>query len=148
MNSLFKTVTCHSQDRGTRPSQSPISQTGLPQSAYQVLIEDLEVDMFIGVLDQEKEQKQKVLVSLVIDVRNTFPAKGDNIESVVSYADVIEFIKEIAAQGHINLVETFAQEIIDKCFDDLRVQQVSVTVKKPDIIGQAGAVGVCLSQSR
>ena len=51
-------------------------------------------------------------------------------------------IKKIISAGHINLVETMAEEIAKFCLSDSRVISVKVRVEKPDIIADAAGVGV------
>ena len=140
MNSLFQTVTA---------SETDDNVVALPsgQSAVQkVLIKDLELQMSIGVYDSEKQAKQRVLVNAEIAVKPNPNWQDDNIDDVVSYADIIESIHEISQQGHIHLVETFAEKIIESCFSHGSVLGVSVSVKKPDILAQAGSVGVSISK--
>jgi len=45
----------------------------------------------------------------------------DALSGVLNYAPIVAGIKAIAAAGHINLVETLAERIIDFCFAERRV---------------------------
>lgn len=120
----------------------------LSTTAQKIFVKGLELDMFIGVLDAEKEAKQRVMVSVELTVEPNTNWHADNITDVVSYADVIERIQIIAEHGHVGLVETFAEMIIEACFDDASVSAVQVSVEKPDIISNAKGVGVSILRSR
>ena len=141
MNTLFKTVTSSSGD-----TQVVSLQAVNANESQEIIIRDLELMMSIGVLESELKNKQRVIVNAEISVMDT--ASSDDISSVVSYADIIEQIKEIAQEGHINLVETFARKIINACFEDNRIQAVTVSIDKPDIMSDVRSVGVRLASKR
>jgi dihydroneopterin aldolase len=141
MNTLFKTVTSNAED-----NQVVSLQAVNANDSQEIIIKDLELMMSIGVLDSEMKDKQRVIVNAEINVIDT--ATSDDISNVVSYADIIEQIKEIAQEGHINLVETFARKIINACFDDNRIQSVTVLIEKPDIISDVRSVGVKMTRKR
>jgi dihydroneopterin aldolase len=144
MNSLFQTVT-NSKDEDT--NVVPLAPSRCIE--HKIIIKDLTLNMAIGILEKEKTQTQRVIVNLELDVAPQENWSTDEIDNVVSYADVIEAIQSmIADHGHINLVETFAEMIIQKCFESKMVQAVSVNVEKPDIILEAGSVGVKISRQK
>ena len=66
----------------------------------------------------------------------------------MSYEDIVKSIKVLAADGHYNLVETFAEKIIEACFAYAAVSAVKVSVEKPDIFDDVAGVGVSISRSR
>ena len=144
MNSLFKTVTC------SRDTDQKIVSIEPYQSGQQkIFIKDLALEMFIGVLDKEKIQKQRVVVSIEINVQPNINWHADQIDNVVSYADIANMIKDLPEKyGPINLVETFAEMITEECFKNPLVTGIKVTVEKPDIIAEAGSVGVQISRQK
>ena len=142
MNSLFKTIT------DSQPTEV-VSLNTAKVEEQRILIEDLELKMFIGVYDHEKQQKQRVLVSAEIDVIPPQNWRADNVSNILSYADVIDLINTISEEDkHIELVETFAEKIIEKCLQFPEAQSMSVTVKKPDIVDNAKYVGVTIKRSK
>ena len=66
----------------------------------------------------------------------------DRLAEVVCYEDVVVSIRKIVATGHINLVETLAELIADRCLEDPRVKKVKVRVEKMDVFADATSVGV------
>jgi dihydroneopterin aldolase len=144
MNSLFQTVT-NSKDEDT--NVVPLTPSRCLEQ--KIIIKDLTLNMPIGVLEKEKGQTQRVIVNLELDVTPQDNWVADEINNVVSYADIIEMIQSMVADhGHINLVETFAEMVIQKCFESKMVLAVSVSVEKPDIILEAGSVGVKISRQK
>ena len=114
-----------------------------------IVIGDLRLDLFIGVLDFEKKARQPVSVTLHLFVSDTGPTRSDDLADHVSYADVIDKLKERAkARRHVNLVETFAEEVAEMALADARVASVVVDVRKTAIIPEAGSVGVIIHRRR
>jgi dihydroneopterin aldolase len=105
--------------------------------------------MFIGVNQDEKESTQRVIVNIELNVTSNNDWKSDEIGSVVSYADIVDLVKNIASKAHIELVETFAHQIIDACFAHSNmVKSAKVTLDKPDVIKGTKSVGCSLSKLR
>lgn len=141
MNTLFKTVT-KSHDK-----KSVLSFQNHQSIEHKILIEELELSMFIGVLPEEKTSKQRVIIDLEISLEPK-SNYGDDIANTVSYADVIDGVEKLAASKHFCLVETLAEEIVTECFKKPLVNKVTVSIKKPDIIKQAKAVGFSMAQTK
>ena len=57
-------------------------------------------------------------------------------------------VKDLLSRGHVQLVETLAEDIAAMCLADTRVLEVTVEIEKPEAIEEARAVGVALTRSR
>ena len=57
-------------------------------------------------------------------------------------------MKEILAEGHINLVETLAEKVAGLCLSDPRVSGARVGVEKLHAISEAESVGVEIERVR
>ncbi|MCK5374676.1 MAG: dihydroneopterin aldolase, partial [Alphaproteobacteria bacterium] len=109
-------------------------------SLDKVIICDLELQMSIGIHDHERENKQRVIINLVLDVASNSNALLEDISEVVSYEDVVNQVDILAKERHYNLVERFAEDIAELCFNvDDKVQAVDVRAEKPDIIENIAA---------
>ena len=113
-----------------------------------VFIRDLIVECLIGVYDHEKRNPQRVRINLDLAVDEGEHPIIDDIRNVVSYETMANNILEIACEGHVNLVETFAERISAMCFEDSRVDSVRVRIEKLDIIENAVSVGVEIERFR
>ncbi len=111
-----------------------------------VFIRDLELFGSIGIHEEEKRAPQRIVINVDLFVEEG-PAE-DRIESVVSYEAVAKSIAAIVAEGHVNLVETLADRIADRCLADRRVITARIRVEKPDIIANARSVGVEITKAR
>ena len=107
-----------------------------------VFIRDLELSCSIGIYDHEKQAPQRVLINIDMMARPSFVDVNDNHENVICYETVANQVRALIARGHINLVETLAEEIASLCLQNTRVFNVRVRVEKPDIIADTRSVGV------
>src|SRR4029078_4546548 len=104
-----------------------------------VFMHDLVLDVEIGVYTHEKGVTQRVRFSVDVDLIPT-DALNDDIREAFDYDTIIKGIKAIIARGHINLVETLADEIATLCLAHPRAQSARVMIEKLD--KEPGAVGV------
>ena len=111
-----------------------------------VFVHDLVLDAEIGVYSNEKGVTQRARFSVDIDVEPADAAIEDQIDRVLDYDAIIAIIKNILAEGHINLVETLADEIATRCLEHPRAASVKVKIEKLD--KEPGAVGVEIVRRR
>ena len=107
-----------------------------------VFIRDMVIDCSIGIYTHEKEHEQRVRINLDLAVGEGDHLINDDIRNVISYEDMAKGVEAIIAAGHINLVETLAENIAEMCLQDKRVFSARVRVEKLDIIASAESVGV------
>ena len=72
----------------------------------------------------------------------------DRFENVVCYEEVVKKVETIVSAGHINLVETLAEDIAAACLEDARVFVARVRVEKLAAIKNAASVGVEIERIR
>jgi len=107
-----------------------------------VLIRDLEIQSSIGIYDHEKQALQRVIINIDMSLTPSSVALNDEHENVVCYESVANQVRALVERGHINLVETMAEDIANVCLANTRVFRVNVRVEKPDILKDAMSVGV------
>ncbi len=111
-----------------------------------VFMHDLVLDVEIGVYTHEKGVTQRVRFSIDVDVTPPPRALDDDISRAFDYDTIIKGIKDIIARGHINLVETLAEEIAQHCLAHPRASSVTVKIEKLD--KEPEAVGVEIRRGR
>ena len=103
-----------------------------------VFVRGLTVEAGIGVHDHELGRLQ----TLVIDVTlNLTPAPIERLADTVNYETVANAARAIVADGHVGLVETFAERLALACLEDARVQRCTVRIEKPGALEGASAPG-------
>lgn len=143
MNSLFKTITASQMAANDAPSVAAQQRV-----ETRLFVRDLEVMTSIGVYDTEKTKKQPVIINAELIVEREENWQDDSFNGVVSYEIVVDAARAIAQEGHIELVETFAEKLIEACFTDERVKEVSISVEKPAIFDDAFSAGVEITRHR
>jgi len=109
--------------RGTRTGL----EGGTPD---RIFVRGLVLPIAIGVYDEEQSVTQKVSFTIEATVATGVSPKGDAIAEVPSYDDLVGAVRAIVAAGHINLVETLAERIAERCLSDKRIVSVLVRVEK------------------
>ena len=112
-----------------------------------VFVRDLILPCRIGVYSHEKHGEQRVRINLELTCAE-HPAINDEHHNVVCYAEVVEDIRRLIREGHINLVETLAERIAEHCLEDHRILSAKVRVEKLDVMPEASAVGVEIERQR
>ena len=105
-----------------------------------IFVTGLKVEAQIGVYAHEKGRAQPLVVDVELDV----PAAGvEKLSDTVNYEMVGEAARAIVAEGHIGLVEAFAERLARACLADPRVTRARVRVEKPLALApHAAAAGV------
>ena len=120
----------------------PLHQQPTQLSVRRVFVNDLILEALIGIHLHERDGRQRVRINLNMDVIEGEQPVQDRLADVVCYEDVVTAIHGIVAAGHINLVESLAELIADRCLQDRRVRKVLVRVEKLDVFADASSVGV------
>jgi dihydroneopterin aldolase len=103
-----------------------------------------------GVFDFERRHGQDFLIDVVLELDLTRPTRTDDIGDTVDYGALAEALVAIAGGEPVNLIETLAGRLAERCLRDERVDAVTVTVHKPQApVGHEFAdVSVTLRRSR
>ena len=113
-----------------------------------VFIHDLVIKCLIGVHRHEQENMQRVRINLDLAVAEGDTPLTDDLDQVVCYETIAENVRAIAAEGHVTLLETFAETIASMCLTDLRVLSVRVRIEKLEALKDAESVGVEIERDR
>jgi dihydroneopterin aldolase len=107
-----------------------------------LFVRDLMLACRIGVHPQEQRAKQRVRLNLDLAVAEGEQPLADDLARVVDYEALVLRVRLAVGQGHVNLVETLAEQIAGLCLEDPRVRSVRIRVEKLDAIPDAAAAGV------
>lgn len=124
-----------------------MTDDGKTGTRLKVLVRDLTLDAVLGIHAHEKRAPQPIRINLELEVR----LKGgieDKYENVVCYHEAAKRIEAIVAAGHVNLVETWAEEIAASMLADPRVEGVKVRIEKLAAVPKTASVGVEIERRR
>ena len=114
----------------------------------QIHIRDLLLRAIIGINDEERRNRQDVLISLALDVDMRAAGESDDIQDAVNYRSLTKRIIQLVEGSEFYLVEKLAAEIAKICLSDPGVQRACVTVEKPGALRFARSVGVTIERGR
>jgi dihydroneopterin aldolase len=103
-----------------------MSDAGLVSS--KVFVTGLKVQAQIGVYRHEIGRVQPLIVDVELDVPTS---ASDRLAETVNYETILQAAQQLAAEGHIDLVETFAHRLATRCLADPRVTRARVRIEKP-----------------
>ena len=101
---------------------------GLRVAMTKIFVTGLKVQAEIGVYRHEIGRLQPLLVDVELDVPS---AGAGKLADTLNYETILAAARAVAAEGHIELVETFADRLARACLADPRVTQARVRVEKP-----------------
>jgi dihydroneopterin aldolase len=93
-----------------------------------VFVTGLKIQAEIGVYKHEIGRSQPLVVDVELDVPT---AGAERLADTLNYETILASAREIAAEGHIALVEAFAERLARACLGDPRVTRARVRVEKP-----------------
>jgi FolB domain-containing protein len=112
-----------------------------------IIIKDLLVRGILGINPDERENRQDILINLVVltDVRRA--ARSDAIEDALNYRTMSKRIIEHVEASSDFLVEKLATDIARIVLSEFQAAQVTVRVEKPGALRFARSVGVEIVRS-
>lgn len=111
-------------------------------------IKDLLLRTIVGTNEDERVNKQDVLINIAMHVDTREAGDSDNIEDTVNYRSVVKHVIALVEQSTFLLVEKLAAEIARTCLEHSRVERVRVSVEKPGALRFARSVGVTIERGR
>lgn len=84
-----------------------------------------------GVLDEERRQGQPFIADIALAVDIASAASTDDLDRTVDYSVVAQAVYAELAGEPVDLIETLAQRIADRCLGFAGVMAVEVALHKP-----------------
>jgi dihydroneopterin aldolase len=100
------------------------------RSGEWIEINGLEVKGRIGVPENERENPQRLLVSLRFQIETTFAALGDQLAKTVDYADVAAEVEKIVETSGAHLIEKLVSDIGDALMARFPIQRLEIELRK------------------
>ena len=113
-----------------------------PAGTRRMFVRDLILPCSIGVHRHERDAPQKIRINLDLAVEETDALRDDELAGVVSYEEVVDGVRAIVGRGHVNLIETLAEFIAERCLEDPRVAWTRVRVEKLDVLPDVSSAGI------
>jgi len=113
-----------------------------------IYIRNLEIRCIIGVNQDERTEKQDVVINVILFTDTRKAGRTDALADSVDYKRVKKAILSLVESSEFLLIEKLADEIAKVCLDDSKVQKVNVTVDKPGALRYTRSVAVEIVRTR
>jgi FolB domain-containing protein len=110
-----------------------------------VFVRDFVVSAAIGAYDFERSIRQRVVFDVDAMVRRA-GGHPDDMRSIFSYDIILDAIRLVVGRGHVDFVETLAEEVASVLLQHARVRSIRVSIRKLDVI--EGEVGIEIRRER
>jgi dihydroneopterin aldolase len=114
-----------------------------------IVISDLRVQALVGLHAHERGARQELRLDVEVETVPGYAAHVRETGAIVCYGTIAAHILDRAAEDrHVDLVETWAEEVAAFVLDNPLAARVTVCVTKTGIVPQAGGVGVRITRTR
>ena len=100
---------------------------------HKILIEQFEVLASIGVYENEKRKKQRIVFKIEIQLKKNNASLKDKLKEVTDYGQFRKIILDKLDRKHYHLLEKLAQDIYKEFFKIKTVEKIKIKITKPDI---------------
>lgn len=114
----------------------------------QIQIKDLRLRTIIGINEEERRDRQDVLINIVLHADTEAAGESDDIGDAVNYRTITKRVIKLVEESRFYLVEKMAAEIATICLEDPQVEEACVRVEKPGALRFARSVGVEIRRTR
>ena len=85
-----------------------------------------------GVFDFERQQGQEFVIDVAVAVDVSAAASGDDLGRTVHYGELAEAVADAVRRDPVDLIETVAERVAAVALAYPAVEEVEVTVHKPE----------------
>lgn len=135
------------QDTTPPTTPAPARRDASVERLRRVFVEGLELMGSIGVYEHEHRDRQLIVVSLFLDVIDTYDGTSDRLTDVYDYDVAITAIRDTVEAGHFNLIETLAEAIATAVLADRRALTARVRIEKPAVLTACRSIGIEIKRS-
>jgi D-erythro-7,8-dihydroneopterin triphosphate epimerase len=114
----------------------------------EIQIKDLLLRTIIGINDEERRNRQDVLINITLYADTRPAGASDDIGDAVNYRTITKRIIQLVEDSQFFLVEKMAAEIANICLEEPRVERARVSLEKPGALRFARSVGVTIERGR
>ena len=113
-----------------------------------IRVKDLRLRTYIGIKEEEINNKQDVLINLTILYPAVDAVEVNDIEHALNYRTITKAIIAHVEGNRVALLGRLTQEILDLVMTHQAVRYAEVEVDKPHALRFAGSVSITLSGHR
>ena len=113
-----------------------------------VIINDLTLNIFVGIHKFEKKKKKKVKFNIEILTDAYVSPDSRDLSSILNYEEVVMKIEKLTDSKHHELLEDLAENIFNIIFKNKLVKKINLKLEKLDILKKTKSVGIKVSKTK
>jgi D-erythro-7,8-dihydroneopterin triphosphate epimerase len=110
-----------------------------------IRIKNLRLRTFIGIKDDEIQNKQDVIVNVRIRYQADQATHSEDIQDALNYRTITKRIIELVENNRFSLLEKLTAEVLEIASEHQWVRYAEVEIDKPHALRFADSVSLCLS---
>ena len=111
-------------------------------------IRGLSVRTIIGVLDDERERRQELVLHLTLHVDTRPAGRSDSLEDAVDYQEVTERVLRRVEGSRFFLLEALGESVARLLVEEMGIPRVTVRIEKPEALGETAEVCLTITRAR
>jgi len=119
-----------------------------PYSLATIRIKNLRLRTFIGIKDDEIQNRQDVIVNAVIRYAANRAVQFNQIEEALNYRTITKKLISHVEEGRFALLERLTKELLEIIMEEEQVLAAEVEVDKPHALRFSDSVSVTLGAKR
>jgi dihydroneopterin aldolase len=124
-----------------------VTAIDMGEDGIRVFLKNLQTEAHCGMHPWERHPQRPtrliVNVELIAKLTGRAAAKG-----IIDYDRIRDYVRAFPQRPHTDLLETLADDLAAKCFEDPKVDACRVSIVKPDIFNEAEGAGVEVYRTR
>ena len=112
-----------------------------------IYIEQLKVDAIIGVYDAERIKKQPLIIDIEMQYDSSKAAISDKLTYALDYHQISKDIHAFVGESSFQLIESLAHAIAERLLQNKLIENLTLSVSKPEALDLARNVGIRISRS-
>ncbi len=113
-----------------------------------IVIKDLLLRCILGINEEERREKQDVLINIEMSLTFSEASHKDNITKTADYKKINKKVIAMVENSKFFLVETLAEKVAQVCLENEKIRKVKVSVEKPGALRFARSVGVEITREQ
>lgn len=111
-------------------------------------IENLRLRTFIGIKEDEKKNRQDVIINIWIHYSADKAVQSNEIEEALNYRTVTKKVVKHVESGRFLLLERMTEEVLSVVMESPQIIWAEVKIDKPGALRFSDSVSISLSGSR
>lgn len=114
-----------------------------------IRIEELKLRTIIGINNEERHDRQDVVLNLTLFVDTRKAGRSDDIaDAPVNYRTLTKRVIAFVEGNRFNLIERLAESVASICLEEPGISRVEIAADKPGALRFATSVGVTIERER